>query len=246
MNQVATQDQNNMPTTESGDQSSALLAVIERVANNPDADIAKLEKMIDMQERILDRNAKSAFSAAMASMQSEMPEVVERGQAHNTKYATFEDINAAVRPVLQKYGFAVTFRVNQDAHTIRVKAVLAHREGHSEETDITLPADTSGSKNAVQAVGSTVSYGKRYTMSALLNIATRGEDDDANGAVAVKRVAPFQARTLSNLFAGADAETQEWLIDNYGKASNVPASDYNWIVEKLRAGQTKGDDNASA
>jgi len=226
---------------ETESQTTALLAVIERVATSPDADIAKLEKMLDMQQRILDRNAKQAFASAMASMQAEMPEVVERGKAHNTKYATFEDINAAVRPILEKYGFAVTFRVKQSDGAIKVTAVLSHREGHSEETDIILPSDTSGSKNAVQAIGSTVSYGKRYTMSALLNIATRGEDDDANGAVKVKMVSPFQAKQLASLYHKADEETQEWLTENYGSASKVPHGDFNWIMEKL-----KGAGNASA
>lgn len=231
MNDVATR-QDSMPANQS--ETGALLSVIERVAMSPDADIAKLEKMLDMQERVLNRQAQEQFSAAMADMQADMPEVVERGKAHNTKYATFEDINAAVRPVLQKYGFAVTFRVNQLDGAIKVTAVLSHRGGHREETEMVLPHDTSGSKNAVQAVGSTVSYGKRYTMSALLNIATRGEDDDAQGAVAVKKVTAFQAATIRQLAMKAPEATQKWLKENYGKAEDVPAEEYNWIAETLR------------
>lgn len=234
MKDVATQQQTQVATQ---DQGAAVIAMIERVALDQSADLAKLEKMIELQERILDRNAKGAFASAMAAMQAEMPEVAERGKAHNTKYATFEDINAAVRPVLEKHGFAVTFRIKQTDTAIKVTAVLSHREGHSEETEIILPADNSGSKNSVQAVGSTVSYGKRYTMSALLNIATRGEDDDASGAVAVKKVSPFQAKTISGLYAKADSDTQEWLINEYEKASNVPAAKYNEIVERLRSAQ---------
>lgn len=242
MGQVATQPNNN-PVAQ--DQSAAVIAMIERVAVDPNADIAKLEKMIELQERILDRNAKGAFASAMAAMQSEMPEVAERGKAHNTKYATFEDINAAVRPVLEKYGFAVTFRIKQTDVSIKVTAVLSHREGHSEETDIVLPSDASGSKNAVQAVGSSVSYGKRYTMSALLNIATRGEDDDAAGAVAVKKVTEFQARAIRERVAKAPAHVKAWMKDNYFSADRVPSDDYNWLIEHLDAaiktGETKND-----
>lgn len=215
-------------------ETSAVLATIERVCMNPEADLAKLSAMLDMQERILDRNARQAYTAAIAAMQEDMPEVVERGKAHNTKYATFEDINAAVRPVLMRHGFAITFRVHQEGATIRVTAVLSHREGHSEETSIEMPADTSGSKNAVQAVGSSISYGKRYTMSALLNIATRGEDDDAAGAVAIKKVSAFQAKQIRQLALKAPKATQEWLKANYGSAENVPAAEYNWIEETLR------------
>jgi hypothetical protein len=45
-----------------------------------------------------------------------------------------------------------------------------------------LPFDNSGSKNTVQAIGSSVSYGKRYVLCMLLNISTGGEDNDGNGA----------------------------------------------------------------
>lgn len=236
------------------DQNAALLAVIERVATSPDADLAKLEKMIELQERVLDRNAKQAFAAAIAAMQAEMPEVVERGKIKaqlknggtmQTAFATFEDINAAVRPILQKHGFAITFRIKQLEGSIKVTAVLSHREGHSEETDIVLPSDASGSKNAVQAVGSSVSYGKRYTMSALLNIATRGEDDDAAGAVAVKKVTEFQARAIRERVAKAPTHVKAWMKENYVSADRVPSDDYNWLIEHLDAaiktGETQND-----
>lgn len=166
---------NEMVKTES----QALMGVIERVASDPNSDIAKLEKMLDMQERVLDRNAAQSFTADMAMMQGEMPRVFKLAQGHNTAYARLEDINDAVRPVLQRFGFAVTFNIDQpDPKMVKVTAILSHREGHKQESALTLPCDTSGSKNAVQAVGSTVSYGKRYTMCALLNIST---GDDTNG-----------------------------------------------------------------
>lgn len=179
--QVQTVEHNQVATTNQ-EQTSGLLTLIERVAMSPDADLNKMSQLLDMQERVLDRNAKQAFAEAMAEMQPHIPVVVERTKSHNGKYASFEDIIDQTRPVLQKHGFSVTFRVQQDEHSVKVTCVLSHREGHSEQTDIALPADTSGSKNAVQAVGSTVSYGRRYTYCALLNIATRGEDDDGHRA----------------------------------------------------------------
>lgn len=55
-----------------------------------------------------------------------------------------------------------------------------------------LPADVSGNKNAVQAFGSSTSYGKRYVLCALLNITTRGQDDNGHGAAPpIKVVTPF-------------------------------------------------------
>lgn len=177
------QQQTNAPalTTES----QAVLSMIERVVLNPEADMDKLDKMLDMQERILNRNAKQAFTADLAAMQAELPLVAKRGTGHNNaKFAKLEDINEAIRPTLQKYGFAVTFRVKQNDNRLLVVAILSHREGHSEETELVLPLDTSGNKNGVQAVGSTVSYGKRYALCALLNIST-GDDDDGASAESI-------------------------------------------------------------
>lgn len=164
---------------------TALVTMIERVALSPDADIMKLEKMLDMQERVLDRQSKQAFAADMAAMQADLPIIAETSKGHNNNYAKFDSIIAKVRPIMQAYGFAVAFEVDQSQDKlIKVTAKVTHKEGHSESTSIALPADSGGSKNAVQAIGSTVSYGKRYTFCALLNIAT-GEDDDGQGASAL-------------------------------------------------------------
>ena len=166
---------------------AAVLSVIERAASNKDVDVSKLEKLLDMQERIMAKNAEMAFNAAMAQMQAELPTISERGEIIvngqlRSRYAKFEDINEAVKPVLQKYGFAVSFKTDTTGNVVKVTGILTHREGHREQTDMVLPVDVSGSKNPVQAVGSSVAYGKRYVMEALLNLTSRGQDDDGKGA----------------------------------------------------------------
>jgi hypothetical protein len=173
--------------------STALIQMIERVALNPNVDIDKMERLLEMQERILNRNARSAFTSALAAMQPNLPVVDRKGNItihkkdaekipanviQSTPYALWEDINDAIRPVLSEYGFALSFRVKKEADRIEVTAILSHREGHSEETMLSLPMDSTGSKNNVQAIGSSTSYGKRYTACAILNITSRGEDDD--------------------------------------------------------------------
>lgn len=162
---------------------NAIVSVIERAASDPNVDISKMERLLDLQERILAKNAESAFNSDFAAMQGELPAISEKGEISvngnvRSKYARFEDINEAVRPVLQKYGFSVQFKVAITEGTIKITGILRHRDGHSETTSLPLPADISGSKNAVQSIGSSVSYGKRYVLSALLNITTSGEDDD--------------------------------------------------------------------
>lgn len=167
---------------------AGLLDVIARAARDPSVDIDKMERLIAMQERVQARTAEVAFNAALADLQVSLPVIDERGGIKDrngnvqSTYALWEDVNEAIRPCLSKHGFALRFRVDRQADQISVTGILSHREGHKEETTLALPTDTSGSKNAVQAVGSSVAYGKRYTAFALLNITSTGEDDDGNKA----------------------------------------------------------------
>jgi hypothetical protein len=160
-------------------ENAAVMAIIERAALNPDVDAAKMDQLFALQEKVLSRNARTEYFRALAMMAGAMPAIAENGKGHNgTKYAKWEDIQSAITPVLGQYGFALSFRTKVEDKAIRVTAILAHREGHTEENELLLPADNSGSKNAVQAVGSSITYGFRYTACALLNIQTGITDDD--------------------------------------------------------------------
>lgn len=207
-------------------ESSNVFSVIERMAMNPDVDIEKLQKMMDMQERILNREALQAFSADMAVMQTELPRVAENGKGHNDKkYALLEDINAAIRPALQKYGFAVTFRTSQDDKSVVVTAILSHRGGHREETQLVLPADTTGSKSSVQAIGSSVSYGKRYTLCALLNISTGDDLDGAENQLEEAKETLRQCESMESLTSTFSALWSAYAGDNKARVELTKAKD---------------------
>jgi len=212
---------------------SAIIQVIERAAMNPDVDIDKMERLLQMQERVLDRQAAADYSSAMAGMQTQIPSIAERGKTNNGSYATLEDIVDTVRPVMQEHGFAVSFRVKTVDKGVEVTGVLMHRGGHREETSMLLPADTSGSKNAVQSFGSSVSYGKRYVLCSLLNITTRGEDDDGNASAPTKTVTAFQSGQLALTVGRCPEKTQTWFAEKFGDASNVAKADFDRLMAQL-------------
>lgn len=234
---VAKTTQDVAPVSES----AAIFQVIERAATNPNVDIDKMERLIQMQERIMDRNAKSAYAAALAEMQTELPSIVERGKIQigsgkAQMYALWEDINDAIKPVLARHGFGLSFRTGQQDGKIIVTGILSHREGHSEETTMHLPVDTSGSKNAVQAVGSSTSYGKRYTASALLNLTSRGEDDDGRAAGAGQLVSAEQAAQIEALIVEVQADKAKFLT--YFKVpsiTDIPLAQFNRAVQLLES-----------
>lgn len=229
-----------------------IIQVIERAALNPTIDVEKMERLLAMHERILTRDAKAAYIRALAEVQLELPVITERGDIKNregksqSKYALWEDINETIKPTLAKHGFALSFRTGQEGEKIVVTGVLSHRDGHSEETSIYLPTDTSGSKNAVQAVGSSTSYGKRYTAQALLNLTSRGEDDDgkASGGEPPK-LSDEQVEKLQDVIieVGADpVKLLEYL--NVERLQDIYASKYDEvrrIIERKRTLKPKQD-----
>jgi hypothetical protein len=210
MSQAVAERMSQEPASEG----TSLMAVISRAASDPNVDIDKMERLLLMQERIMARDAKNAFSAAFADMQTELPVIEERGHIivrekakdgsrtgdviQDTSYALWEDINDAIKPVLSKFGFALTFKPGQTPDgRVTVTGILMHRDGHSEEATVTLQHDSSGSKNAVQAVGSSTSYGKRYAAGALLNLTSRdGAERDDDGKKAVEIMPKAKARPV--------------------------------------------------
>lgn len=171
------------PQTAVANQGDAMVSLIERVATDPNASIEKLEQMLAMKERLESSDAKKAFNEAFARAAALFPSIPLNGKGHNGKaYATLKDIMSLTRPHLSENGLALTFSI-EVGETVLVTAKLLHRAGHSQETSIALPRDTSGSKNAVQAVGSSQTYGQRYAAQAILGLSL-GDDTEDDGAAA--------------------------------------------------------------
>ncbi|MCH4880205.1 single-stranded DNA-binding protein [Pseudomonas sp. TMW22090] len=225
---------------------SNIMAVISRAAADPTCDIDKLERLMAMHERMQARDAEAEFNAAMAAMQSDIPSIAERGAIvvngqKRSDYATFEDINDVIKPIMQQHGFAITFKVENIAQGLSVTGILMHRAGHRESTTMLLPLDTSGSKNAVQAVGSSTSYGKRYVMSALLNLTTRGEDDDGHAAVPTATVTAIQARQLQSLLDKCSDKAKEAFAGMYGTTNDVSKSEFDRVLGGLTKSAAKAE-----
>lgn len=203
MGAVAKQETNAV-----ADYGASLLEVISKAARDPSVDIDKMERLIAMQERIQSRDAEIAYSEAFAEMQPLLPAITKGGQiVHKgqiiSEFAEWEDINKAITPVLSAHGFSLSFKPSTVDSKVAVTAILRHRLGFKDEATLPLPTDTSGAKNAVQGVGSTLSYGKRYAATLLLNLTTEGEDDDGSAAApktqhAAPRDLPFPQGPAKN------------------------------------------------
>jgi len=227
---------------------ASIMEVIDRAARDPNTDVDKLERLMGLYERVKAGSAKAAFDNALAQMQPKLPVIAERGKINIGSgkaqgYALWEDINEAIKPFLAEHGFTISFRTGFEDEKVVVTCVLS-RDGHSEETTMKLPVDTSGSKNTVQAFGSSTSYGKRYTAMALLNLTSRGEDDDGKAGGA-KCITEQQAADLHALIEEVKADKVKFL-DFIGAdtVETIPAKNYRAAVAALNAKRhqtAKGD-----
>lgn len=194
-------------------QSHDFLSVIERIAFSPELPVERLEKMLAMQERIVAAQSKAEHAAAKAAAMAEMPDVPKSGRGHNgIKYSTLHDITSTTRPVLAEQGLSLGFSVEIVEDRLHVTAKLTHRNGHEETTTLPLPFDTSGSKNSVQAIGSSQTYGQRYTAQALLGLSMDDmADDDGKAAGAGEKITADQFRTLRDKMDEAEADESKFL-----------------------------------
>jgi hypothetical protein len=156
-----------------------------RIAVSQDADIDKLKQLMDLQERWEANEARKAFVSAMNEFKKNPPAITKNKDVAfgNTKYshATLDHVCDAVTKGLSEHGISHRWRVDQSTEWITVTCVLTHALGHSEETALKGIADTSGSKNSIQAIGSTVTYLQRYTLLSATGLAAGGTDNDGRG-----------------------------------------------------------------
>lgn len=160
------------------------------LAKDEKFDIAKMEKLMDFQERWEARQAKQAYVKAMVEVHKKMPTVRKSLDNDQTRsnYASLDEIIVKAKEVYTEEGFSITFyegETSKENH-IRICADVFHSIGHKEDYYYDVPLDGVGIKgNAnmtkIHAKASSISYGRRYLMCMIWNIPT-GDDDDGNAA----------------------------------------------------------------
>lgn len=149
------------------------------------ADLDKLEKLLTIKERYDAMEARKAYHEAMSAFKENPPKIdkdksVSFGAGKTSyKHASLYNVTQKVGAALSKQGLSASWTTKQNG-VIMVTCRITHVNGHSEETTLSAPSDVSGSKNAIQAIGSTITYLERYTLLGLCGLATFDSDDDGN------------------------------------------------------------------
>jgi hypothetical protein len=203
------------------------------VSSNAGIDV--IEKMMGLQERWEKNQARKSFDAAIAAAKVEIPAVVRNKEGHNKKrYADFSAIAKAVDPILGKHGLSYRFRTTQDER-IHVTCVLSHKDGHSEETSLAERPDTSGNKNTIQALGSTLTYLQRYSLVQMLGIAVADDDDGATLSESDK-ISQAQTAELVDLADDVGADKEKFCkYLKIAALADIPAKDFDHARRLLEA-----------
>ena len=183
-------------------------------------DLGIVEKMMDLQERHEKNQAKKAYVLAITEFSDRCPDIIKSKKGHNSSYAPLSTILDEIRPLLKECGLSHSWRTSQSGSATTVTCRITHTMGHSEETALTAEPDDSGSKNSIQAVGSTVSYLQRYTLKSLLGLAE--SDDDGNKLLSKKQVLE-----LDTIIADNEINKAAFLKHyGYETLSDIPAGNF--------------------
>ena len=211
-----------------------LIHVIAEAASNPAIDVDKMERLWAMHEKLKNRADEEAFNAAMSRAQSEMGRVSADAANQQTRsvYATYAALDKAIRPIYTKYGFSISFNEGEGAPEGHAR-ILAYVScgGHTRTYKLDMPNDGKGAKGGdvmtkTHATGSAHTYGRRYLLKDIFNIAIGENDDDGNGgddgAPKGKEAAAYEA--MLDGFREAALNGEKSLRQHYAK--NTPTDDF--------------------
>jgi hypothetical protein len=142
--------------------------------------------------------AKRDFYEALSNFQGEVPPIKKLSKVDmgynkpKYNYAEFGEIVTTIQEPLKRHGLSYHFEIGNEPIVIKgekgediiveyisVTCTVAHKGGYEKTTTMSVQKDAGAGKSNVQAVGSTITYLKRYTLLALLGIGTADPDDDA-------------------------------------------------------------------
>lgn len=169
------------------------------------ADLDRLERLMQMQIEWEKREAEKAFHDAMAIAKITAPDLTkQQGASFPSKggttaydYSSIGDINPPIVKWLAENGFNSNWEPDQKGGVLGITCVLTHKQGFSKRYRLEAGHDTTGSKNSLQALGSTQTYLERYTLLGVTGLSIKDSRDD-DGCSAEPTLEPTVAKPIIN------------------------------------------------
>lgn len=192
------------------DQAATMLDIISRASTDPNVDIDKMERLMQMHERIMQNQGIEKFNQSMNQAQAEMRPISTDAENPQTrsKYASYGQLDRALRPIYTKHGFSISYDTGESKFPEHILVLAYVANGtYSKTYRVDMPTDGKGAKgNAVMtkthASGSAMTYGMRYLLKMIFNVAIGEDDNDGNGEAApVQFINDEQQATLQDLLS---------------------------------------------
>lgn len=215
-------------------------------------DVEVIERLVALQERVTERNARAAYFEALARFQEQCPEipksrtaqiVTKSGARFGYSYAPLESITRAIREPLRANQLSYTWDVALDGGALVVTCIVRHVDGHSERSSFPVPIDKGGRMSDAQANGAALTYGRRQSLIAALGLTTADEDTDAAPVRSrqvsedePERLTDKQIADLSALIDDVGADRQKFLAYlRVEKLEDIHPREYARAVAALEA-----------
>lgn len=226
---VASENTNAVATQ--GNQLSAgdVWQSLTEMAKDPSIDAEKLRALTDIQGTMIaqvnaekDREAKARFDRAFALACSKMPVITKDAKIeHNGRFIgwfkKYEDIRAIVDEVIRPLGLNVTHdssEIDGGKGGILVWTVVSYVDSEytwtEERAKVPVPPDTGGAKGAGQALGSSKTYGERYSLTGTFGIVQQGLDRDGS-TPEPRSITPEQEKMIDDGRRAAMGGTKSYL-----------------------------------
>jgi hypothetical protein len=204
-----------------------------------------LERLVALQERVSERNARGAYFQALANFQNECPQIAKSktvdfatasGARTNYTYAPLEEITRVVRPILSAHGlsYSWTAEVGAQPGVLDVVCVLRHIDGHSETSRFPVPTETNAKMSGAQKNGAALTYGRRQSLIAVLGLTTADPDTDGRDTPDLEPITDEQARTLLDRIVATGSNMERFCkFLNVAKVEDIRATDYDKAVRAL-------------
>jgi hypothetical protein len=208
--------------------------------------VAVMERLMAMYERAEEKEAEKMFAAAFVKLQAEMPQIFKTKPVPDKngnlkyKFAPYEDIMDAVRPVLQANGFTISFSMSFKDGRVIQECTLTHVAGHSRKNQFMARVGNGppGSSEA-QGDGAASTYAKRFALCDALNIVIETDNDGKNPDARADGapITEDQALYLHDLIkqCGSKVDMQRFLDFAGAKTiEEIGASRYEGLAAGLR------------
>lgn len=212
--------------------------------------IEQLKQLMDLRDRWEATEAKKAYVEAFANVKRNMPDVIKDmlNKQYGSDYSSLANLVNTVNRTLGEYGLNAAWRPDVQGGVVAVTCVLTHVGGHSETVTLIGPPDTSGQKNPLQQIKSTLTYLEGATFQAITGVVARSasKDDDGNGAGGKPEIeAPagyenWKADMIALADEGIEKLQAAWKASNADFRRHVIKADETWWNQaKSKASKVK-------